>query len=125
MIMSSLYAQLALAGRAARIAKILHHGGYAPVFTALEAGTATISWYRVPSGAHITAAKAVLVATGTQAFTKPGRTTLTIGLTTKGRELLEQATNVQLRRLKLTAKGTFTPLGGAAVSAERTVRLRR
>jgi hypothetical protein len=75
-----------------------------------------ISWYRVPKGAHLTgdrtqtSQKPVLVATGRRTFTAAGARTMTVSLTAAGRILLRRA-----RKLPLTARGTFTPLGKNAV----------
>ncbi len=100
---------LGLHGKAAKITRILAHG-YAVKLHALEAGKATIQWFFVPKGAHVSAKKKhkpVLVASGSQRFSAPGTKTLTIKLTSAGRKMLEHA-----RRVKLTAKGTFAPAGG-------------
>jgi hypothetical protein len=80
-----------------------------------------ISWYLVPKGAHLTAArKPVLVATGTATLHQAGATKLTIRLTGKGRQLLKRA-----QHLKLTAKGKFTPAGETATSTTKTITLKR
>ncbi len=123
-IKASLYSQLAPAGKLGTIAEILKHGGYAAEFNTLTAGNTTISWYEVPKGAHIARPKAVLVATGTQTVTGPGSTSLTIRLIRPGRKLLKHAKQLELKRLKLTAKGTFIPAGGTSISVERKFELR-
>ncbi|HUH81927.1 MAG TPA: hypothetical protein VLZ06_11435, partial [Solirubrobacteraceae bacterium] len=93
-------------------------------FKALEVGTATIQWFFLPKGAHVSKKhakpKPVLVAGGSVAFAAAGTKTLTIRLTAKGRSLLKRA-----RREKLTAKGTFAPNGGHAVSTTKMLTLTR
>ena len=49
---ASLLSQLGVHGKAAKIGHVLKHG-YALKFTALEAGTATIQWFFLPKGAHV------------------------------------------------------------------------
>lgn len=120
---ASLLSQLLVHGKAAKIGHVLKHG-YALKFNAVEAGNATIQWFFLPKGAHVSKKhakpKPVLVASGSQSFSAAGTKTLTIRLAGKGRSLLKRA-----RREKLTAKGTFTPKGGQAVSATRTLTLTR
>ena len=121
---ASLLSQLGAHGKAAKIGHVLKHG-YALKFKALEAGTATIQWFFLPKGAHVSKKhakpKPVLVASGSQSFSAAGTKTLTIRLTAKGRSLLKHA-----HHEKLTAKGTFAPKGGgAAVSSTRTFTLSR
>ena len=110
-------------GPAAKIAALLKHGGFATRFAALEAGLATISWFQVPPGAKL-AKKAkrtpVLVASGRLSFTAPGSRLLKLKLTSAGRRLLKHA-----MRLKLVARGSFTPSGGSAVTATRLFLLKR
>jgi hypothetical protein len=77
-----------------------------------------LGWYLVPKGAHLSRSKPVLLAAGSAAATKAGKVTVTVRFTAKGRSLLKHG-----GRLKLTAKGTFTPSGGSAVSATRTFTL--
>jgi hypothetical protein len=109
-IHAALLKQLSPAGKPAKIAALLKRGGYALTFKALTAGIVTISWYLVPHGAHVAKKtakpKPVLVASGKVRFTKASSAKLTVKLTSNGRKLLTHA-----KRLKLTAKGTFTPVG--------------
>jgi hypothetical protein len=101
-------------GKAARIRALLKHG-YRLRFDALTAGTAKIRWYRLRKG-H----KPVLVAAGGRAFAAADRAAIKIKLTRAGRKQLRHA-----KRLKLTAKGTFTPAGAAPVKATRRFTVRR
>ena len=72
---ASLLSQLGVHGKAAKIGQVLKHG-YALKFTALEAGTATIQWFFLPKGAHVSKKhgkpKPVLVASGS-VRASPGR----------------------------------------------------
>lgn len=115
--------QLTPSGKAATIAALLKHGGLSLSFTAPEAGSLAIQWFQVPSGAKLakaTKTKPVLMASGKLTFSTAGTGKLTIRLTAQGRKLLKQ-----VRRVRLMAKGTFTPRGGVAVSSIGGVRLRR
>ncbi|MBV9416098.1 MAG: hypothetical protein JO363_14040 [Solirubrobacterales bacterium] len=62
----------------------------------------------------------MLVASGRATFAKAGQAKLTIKLTRKGKQMLKG-----VRRLKLTARGTYTSSGRAAVTATRTFTLKR
>jgi hypothetical protein len=79
-----------------------------------------ISWYLVPSGAHLAAAKPVLVTTGRATIRSAGTITIKLKLTPAGRRLL-----VHAKRLALTAKGAFTPNGEAPIDARKTFTLKR
>jgi hypothetical protein len=111
---------LAPRGKLAKIGAILKHGGFTLSFKALSAGKLTISWYLVPKGAQLSAAKPTLVATGKKSFTKAGTVKITIKPTTKGKTLLKNA-----KKLKLTAKGAYTPKGAKATSATKRFTLKR
>ncbi len=115
--------QLIPSGKAAMIAMLLKNGGLTMPFKALEAGTLSVQWYEVPSGAKLakhSKAKRVLVASGQISFSAAGTGQIKVRLTAAGKRLLKHA-----KQLKLTAKGMFTPRGEAAVSAAKgfTVRL--
>jgi hypothetical protein len=115
--------QLTPSGKAAKIAALLKSGGFTVVFKALEAGTAVINWYQVPPGAKLAKKakpKPVLVAAGKRTFSAAGTATIKIKLTAAGKRLLKHA-----KKLKLTAKGTFTPTGKAPITATRTFVLKR
>jgi hypothetical protein len=122
-IAALLAGQLIPSGRAAKIAALLKHGGWAELFRALEAGTAVIDWYELPKGATLARkakAKPVLVAAGHLTFSVAGTETLKVKLTSAGRRLLKHA-----KQLKLTAKGTFTPTGNTPVTTTRIFILKR
>jgi hypothetical protein len=123
-IKASLLRQLAPQGKAAKIAALLKQHGYVVSFTALSAGKLVIGWYYLPAGAHLTLAKPkpkpVLVATVNATFSQAGTQKLTITLTANGKQLLKHA-----KRLKLTAKGTFTPAGKSAIVATKNFTLTR
>lgn len=122
-IISILAKEITPHGPAARIARLLRTHELALSFTALEAGTATVSWYLVPPHARLarrTRAKPVLVATGSHAFSAAGTATITIRVTRAGSGLLRYA-----GRVKLTAKGVFTPVGSAPVSVVKQFSIRR
>jgi FG-GAP repeat len=109
-------------GQAARIAALLKHGSFATKFAALEAGLATISWYELPPGAKLAKKakpKPLLVASGRLSFTAPGSGLLKLKLTSAGKRLLKHA-----KRVKLVARGSFTPSGGSAVTATHSFLLK-
>jgi hypothetical protein len=121
-IKAGLLKSIAPHGKGARIAALLKKKGYSFSFAALVGGSAQISWYFVPKGAHLSKAKPkpVLVASGRKSFAKAGGAKMTIKLTSKGRKLLKHA-----KRLKLTGKGAFSVSGGGKVSARKTFTLKR
>ena len=108
-------------GKAAKIGRLLKHGGYSFSFTAPSAGRLVIDWYLVPNGAHVAKAKKpVLVASANVVVHKAGKATIKVSLTGKGRKLLKNA-----KRVKLTVTATFTPAGGTATSTTKTITLKR
>jgi hypothetical protein len=110
-------------GKAARLAVLLKRGGFSVVFKAPEAGTAAIAWYEVPRGATISKRakpKPVLVGAGQRRFSAAGTATIDIKLTAVGKRLLKHA-----KKLKLTAKGVFTPPGRTPISITRIFVLKR
>jgi hypothetical protein len=113
-IRALLRSQITPRGKAARIGRLLAHGYRLP-FRALVAGTGKVGWYRLRKG-H----KPVLIAAGRHVFRAAGRTTIAMKLTKAGRRQLRH-----VKRLKLTAKGTFTPRGEAPITATRAFGLRR
>ena len=102
-------------GKAAKIPRLLKKRGYRLHFRALTAGTAKVRWYRLRKGR-----KPILIATGTHAFAAAGSATFKVRLTAAGRRQLRHA-----KRLRLTARGTFTPAAGGPVRASRRFTLRR
>jgi hypothetical protein len=111
-----LFADLRPSGAGARIGALLK-GGIATAFRAPEAGVATIAWYYLPPGATT---KAVVVASGQLTFSAAGTGPIKVKPTAVGRRLLKHAD-----RIKLTARGTFTPTGMTPITATRTFALRR
>jgi hypothetical protein len=80
-----------------------------------------IDWYEVPSGAKLAKkARPVPVGAGQRTFSAAGTATIKIKLTAAGKSLLRHA-----KKLKLTAKGTFTPTGDTPVTTTRTFVLKR
>jgi hypothetical protein len=104
---------LAVHGKGAKIHALLKHGGYSFGFAAPSRGRLVISWYRVA-----THGKSLLVAKVTVSFRKTGPAKVTLVLTGKGRTLLSG-----MRKMKLTAKGSFTPVGQGAISASKGITL--
>ena len=111
-IKATLFKQLAPTGNAAKIGTLLRSGGYSFFFKPPGNGSLVIGWYL--------ASKPTLIARGNADFFsgRTGRTT--IKLTTAGKRILRSA-----KTLKLTAKGTFTPILYAAASTTRTCTLTR
>jgi alpha-tubulin suppressor-like RCC1 family protein len=121
-IKASLLAQLTPKGKGAKIGRLSRKKGYTMSFSALSAGRFVINWYFVPKGAHLSKAKPVpvLVATGRRTFAGAGKLSLTIKLTAKGLRLVRKA-----KRIKLTAKGSFTVPGHAPLAAIKSFTLLR
>jgi hypothetical protein len=120
---SSLAGQLIPSGKAATIRALLKDGGLTMSFRALEAGTLVVGWYEVPVGAKLakhSKAKPVLVASGQMTFSGAGTAKVKVRLTSAGKRLLEHA-----KRLKLEAKGVFTPKGGVGVSSTESFTVQR
>jgi subtilase family serine protease len=114
---------LAPSGKGAKLAALLKAGGLTISFKALSAGSVAIGWYELPKGAKLAKKakpKPVLVASAQLKFTAPGSRTIKIKLTPAGKRLLKHA-----KQVKLTGKGTFTPVGKPPVSAIRSFLLRR
>jgi hypothetical protein len=74
-----------------------------------------VQWYRVRKHG-----KRIVIATGRHTFGAAGSATFHMQLTAAGRKQLRHA-----KRLKLTAKGTFTPAPDPPVTATRRFTLRR
>jgi subtilisin-like proprotein convertase family protein len=117
-IAALLAGQLIPSGKTAKIAALLRRGAYTVAFRALEAGSAVIDWYEVPSGAQFarnTKAKPILIASGGRTFAAAGTATIKIKLTAAGKNVLKHA-----KRIKLTTLSTFTPRGQTPITATRT-----
>jgi len=122
-IAALLRSELTPSGKQAKLATMLETGGFTITFKALETGTATINWYELPPGATLarkTKAKPILVASGQATFPTPGTTRIKIKLTTAGKRLLKRT-----KRLRLTAKGTFTHSGATPVIAVKAFVLKK
>jgi alpha-tubulin suppressor-like RCC1 family protein len=120
-IRASLRQQLGIKGSSARIASVRKHRSFTYGFTALTAGLLAIDWYYVPPGAHLARhAVPVLLAAGRLRFATAGTRKITLKLTPAGRRLLRKR-----KRIALTAKGSFTPLGKRAVTATLSFTLKR
>ncbi len=113
-IKALLLAEIAPHGKGSRIRRMLHNDGYLLTFRALEPGTASITWYRVRKG-H----RPLKVATGQVTYGVANTSSIKIRLTRRGRRLLRHSD-----RLKLLAKGSFTPTGQPAVTARRKFKIR-
>jgi Subtilase family len=124
---SALVRALAPTGPAAKVTTLLRVGAYAATVNAPGAGTAKISWYSVPKGAHIarktTGSKTLLVAAGTRKFAKKGKGKIQAKLTRSGRALLKKVERGH--RLGLTAKGSFAPKGAKTVTRTKAFSLKR
>lgn len=114
--------QLVPSGKTATIPALLKSGGLTMSFKVLEAGTLSVQWYEVPSGAKLakhTKAKPVLVASGLMSFPAAGTGKVRVRLTAAGKRLLRHT-----KRLKLEAKGTFAAHGKEAIRTMKELTLR-
>jgi hypothetical protein len=116
-VKAALMQALKVSGKGAKIGELLKHRGYTLRFSAPSAGSLVLGWYSKPRGGH---GKPLLVAALKASFHQAGRTSVKVALTAKGRKLLAGS-----KRLGLTAKGSFTPAGGAAVSASLAITVKR
>lgn len=120
-VRAALVRALAAAGPAATLGQLLEEGGFVASINAPSPGQLLISWYLVPKGAHLTKAKQpTLVATVRSTLKHAGKAKVKIALTRKGRKLLKAA-----KRIKLTAKGSFTPAGAPTTSTTKAITLKR
>lgn len=120
-VKAALIKALAVSGQSAKIAQLLKNGGYPASFSAPSAGHLVLSWYLVPKGARLAKAKKpVLVATASLTFHQVSKAKAEIRLTANGRTLLKGAKHV-----KLTAKGSFAPIGGSTTSTSKSITLKR
>jgi hypothetical protein len=117
-----LVGELAPSGKAAKIRALLGSGGFALVFTALEAGVIVIDWYEVPPGAKLArkARRPLLMAAGNVSFSAKGTARMKIKLTVVGTRLLRHT-----KQHKVSAKGSFTPRGRSPITATRVFLLKR
>ena len=101
-------------GNGARIGPLVRAGGYSFSFAAPSPGRLVIAWYRLAHGRQTRVAAASFV------FHRANTAKIKLGLSGKGRELLSGA-----RRMKLIAKGAFTPVGQHTTSATKRITLNR
>jgi alpha-tubulin suppressor-like RCC1 family protein len=119
---ASLLSQLTPKGKAAKIAALRKSKSYSYSFKSLSAGKLTINWYFLPRGAHLARKakpKPVLFASGSLNFKAPETKKITVKLSAKGQKLLKHRASI-----KLTAKGSFTPPGRAAVTTRKPLTLK-
>jgi hypothetical protein len=120
-VKAALAKALVATGPAAKLGRVLRRGGLVASINAPSAGRLLLSWYLVPKGAHLTKAKQpTLVATVRAALKQAGRAKVKIALTRKGRKLLKRA-----QRIRLTAKGSFTPTGAPTTTTTKAITLKR
>jgi Invasin, domain 3/FG-GAP repeat len=117
---SSLLAALTPKGKHATLEAILEAGGFVFTYEALEAGKLAIDWYQGPAGAHAAdsrekAAKSVLVAEANVKLSKAGKVIAKVKLTAAGARLFRES-----KKLRLTAKVSFTPTGKQPKTISRT-----
>ncbi len=105
---------LAPRGNGARIDRLVKAGGYSFSFGAPSPGRLVIDWYRLTHG------KQTRVAVGSFVFHRANTAKIKLVLTGKGRELLTGAT-----KMKLVAKGAFTPVGQNTTRATKSITLNR
>ena len=115
--------QLGPSADRARLGLFANRAAFAFKFKALEAGTAVVDWYGARSDPEQTwnaRGKPVLIASGRLTFSAAATKTMRISFTPVGRRLWSGA-----KQLRLTVKGTFTPIGAAPITVLRTVVLQR
>jgi Subtilase family/Fervidolysin N-terminal prodomain len=122
-ILSRLASHLVPSGKAAKIAALLRHGGYAFSFASPGAGTLLISWYLIPKGGYLAAGgthQPLLLASCRAYFSKAGPANVMIKLTSRGARLLKHT-----QQIKLIVRASFTPKGKTAVVTLKTFALKR
>jgi hypothetical protein len=102
---------------AAKLRTLVKRGGFVSSFAAPSAGRLVLRWYTRPRNRK---AKAVLLATSVTRITRAGTTKPKLKLTKAGKRLLRKS-----KRITITAKGSFTAPRAAAVTASRTLKLKR
>lgn len=86
-------------------------------FTAPAPGTLAL---KLTASGAAAKKKPVVIASGRASFPAAGKKTVVLKLTSNGKKVLKHK-----RKLKATLSATFTPTGGVAISAKRTVSLKR
>lgn len=112
-IKTALSKALKLVGRAGRVRQLLA-GGYRTSFLGPSAGRLAIGWEHARRG------RKVLIAMASIVCKSPGKAIVMIGLTSKGRNLLKNAS----KAVQMTAMGSFTPPGSTETTVVRVLRLR-
>jgi hypothetical protein len=106
-----------LTPKVATIGSILEHGGLGRSFTSPGAGKLTVDWdASVKDG---TRTEKTLIAQATLTIARQGKTSVTIKLTAKGKQLLEH----DHKPLTVTITSTFTLAGGKPVTVISTLKL--
>ncbi len=122
-VKAALAAVLSPRGAQARIAKLLHNGGYTFTFDAPSTGKLVIDWYYVTKPArtanHRKPRKA-LVASASQSIKRAGPARVKVKLTPRGRSLLKHA-----KRQRLTVQARFTPMGESTTTLSKVITLKR
>jgi hypothetical protein len=121
MVTKAVSGVLASVSKRGVLSSLLKTGSHMLTFTAPSAGKLTLDWYYTPkttSGHSTTKTKAVLVAELTAIAKGPGTEMVKLKLAPAGKALLKRDDH-----LKITAKATFTPVGGAPISRTRTAAL--
>ena len=111
-----------MTGKSAKIGALLKSKSY-PLLQSAERRDARDQLVLPAPGARLAKKakpKPVLFAAGKLSFNAPGTKKITIKLTGKGQKLLKHR-----KSIKLTAKGSFTPTGKAAVTARKSLTLKR
>lgn len=115
--------QLAPSSRASSIKRLLAHAGLSMSFAFPQAGSLTVNWYLLPTGAKSAGTgkiKPILVATGQATLPAAKTVVVKIKLTAQGKKALRHA-----RKIRLEAKGTFAAKGEPAIGAARGFTLKR
>lgn len=104
-----------------RAGRLLRYGGLSIYFGIPEPATLVVRWYRHHQSAQFGAASSpVLVASGRVRLERAGAALVEVKLTTAGRGLLKHAS-----RLSLMVSATLTPAHAPAITASRSLSLRR
>lgn len=119
-IQTGLYKMLFPSGKAAKLATLLKKGSWRVSYRAASAGTLTIAWYHVTSGAFLGPKGNLLVARGTVEYGQTGTKTLIVKLTKKGSQLLKTQ-----KGIKLVGDATFAREAKPTVTALKWVVLKR
>lgn len=111
LIRSRLRGQIVPRGNATKIPALLVRGDTVLGFTGLQAGRAVVTWYLPAQGKR----KAVVAARGIRRFVGALATTIDVRLTSAGNRALNAT-----KRIRLTARASFTPAHGRPISVAKT-----